>query len=96
MFVLQVKKIIWNDFDFPFVMENQIELNKNSKNVFECQSLTLNFNENVKKNPSQQIDDVDNKIYKNTIKFSTALPQVKKNDYTNVYAFVHDCECHRY
>lgn len=78
-------------------MENQNDLNKNSKKVFESQSLILNFNENVKKFPSQQnifinqqcIDDVDCQIYKNTIRFTTAIPQVnKKIVYTSVYAYV--------
>lgn len=67
-------------------MANQIDSNKNSKILFESQSLILNLNENVKKFPSQQniysreqyIDDIDHQIYKNTIKFTAAIPQVNK------------------
>lgn len=67
-------------------MENQSELNKNARSVFERQSLVLNIDDNVKKFPSPQIkytdhmqyDGVDNQFYKNSIKFSTGIPQVNK------------------
>lgn len=63
-------------------MENQNESNKSSKNVYESQSLILNFHENAKPqnihNDHHCGDDVDYQIYQNTIKFTAAMPQVNK------------------
>lgn len=60
-------------------MENHS--NKSSKNAYESQSFILKFNENVKQFSQQQNsdgDDVDYQIYRNTIKFTAAIPQVNK------------------
>lgn len=63
-------------------MENDTDFVQHSKNVCERQALTLNLNENMQKlrdHPTEYTDDVDNHpnfLYKNSIKFSAALPQV--------------------
>lgn len=72
LFVLQII-CISNNFNFLFIMENQIVLNKNSKNKLECQQ--INYTDHTHYHIHH---DDDNRIYKNTIKFNTAIPQVNK------------------